>query len=740
MKKIFWALLVGAFTISSSAQIIPQRRYLEPQITVQSVAPTNVFIGLKWVDTSVSPPVLYYWDGATWVEIGVAGVIPGSFAGEALSLLRVNAGETALEFIPGLFVEDDPGPFLRGDPGDPGTDLGIEGGNGTGTGNGGALSLNAGAANTGNAGAAMLSAGDSTGVGGATGALTLSGGDARVGATDVNGGDAILQGGDQDATTGTGEGGSLTLRGGDTTAGDSTGDGGNVTVRGGNAGGAGSGTGGNVVLTPGTGTTSDGQVQVTDPLYLTGGIEINDATSATRILEGSGTPEGSVTASEGSLYLDTTSTDGKLYVKTTGAGNTGWAELASSATIVTAFTGLSDTAGSYAGAANSLVRVNAGETALEFPGSLTLTDSGTDPILSAVGDNMFLRGSGSSPQIEIDFQSSLTLEGGSTSGGDSFIITTSPGSGNPADALRLQTAATSGQDGAPIFIEASDGGTASAGGDITIQAGDGSTTGAGGNIIIAAGDDGASAVADSGNLTLTTEDGQNDFGGAMFIDPGLSEAGSGDVKKFHLFAQRSEVTTDTHLLFSSEADNNVTIGLNDDNTVTEFIIHGDNAVTVATAGGDLSVSAGDGSTTGAGGDLNLNGGDSGTGTPGDVVISGGSSSTEGDVVISGDRLDITSITPEYGLVRVSSFPHAVVASDYHIVADGNGDVDLPPCDAANDGRLLRIKKISTTGSGNVTIDADGADLIDGSGTQTLSSQYSSIDIVCESANTAWWIY
>ena len=47
--------------------------------------------------------------------------------------------------------------------------------------------------------------------------------------------------------------------------------------------------------------------------------------SGTLVLEGSGAPEGSVSAPAGSLYLRS---NGQTYRKGSGAGNTGWVELA----------------------------------------------------------------------------------------------------------------------------------------------------------------------------------------------------------------------------------------------------------------------------------------------------------------------------------------------------------------------------------------------------------------------------
>lgn len=54
-------------------------------------------------------------------------------------------------------------------------------------------------------------------------------------------------------------------------------------------------------------------------------IEATGATSAARVLAGTGTPEGAVAAAVGTLYLRSDGSTGTvLYVKESGTGNTGW--------------------------------------------------------------------------------------------------------------------------------------------------------------------------------------------------------------------------------------------------------------------------------------------------------------------------------------------------------------------------------------------------------------------------------
>lgn len=61
---------------------------------------------------------------------------------------------------------------------------------------------------------------------------------------------------------------------------------------------------------------------VTSEAYMTATRFVHKAATDRFLQWGSGSPEGVVTAAQGSLYGDTT--NGRLYVKNTGTGNTGW--------------------------------------------------------------------------------------------------------------------------------------------------------------------------------------------------------------------------------------------------------------------------------------------------------------------------------------------------------------------------------------------------------------------------------
>ncbi len=66
-------------------------------------------------------------------------------------------------------------------------------------------------------------------------------------------------------------------------------------------------------------------------------------------------------------------------------------------------------------------------------------------------------------------------------------------------------------------------------------------------------------------------------------------------------------------------------------------------------------------------------------------------------------------------------------------AGGAVTITLPK--VINTNRIMHIKKIGTTG--NVTLDGDGSETIDGSATHTLTTQYQSVSIM--SSGTEWYI-
>ena len=59
-----------------------------------------------------------------------------------------------------------------------------------------------------------------------------------------------------------------------------------------------------------------------------------------------------------------------------------------------------------------------------------------------------------------------------------------------------------------------------------------------------------------------------------------------------------------------------------------------------------------------------------------------------------------------------------------------------PAVSGNEGLVYNIKKIDSTGNA-VTVDANSSETIDDATTQTISSQYDSIQIICDGSE--WWI-
>jgi hypothetical protein len=87
--------------------------------------------------------------------------------------------------------------------------------------------------------------------------------------------------------------------------------------------------------------------------------------------------------------------------------------------------------------------------------------------------------------------------------------------------------------------------------------------------------------------------------------------------------------------------------------------------------------------------------------------------------------------------RATPFPGSAVTGtytldldDYYVICSGTGYTVTLPTAVDNDWREYTIKY---TGTGNITVDADGTETIDGSLTQTLS-QWDAMKIVSDGAN------
>jgi hypothetical protein len=60
---------------------------------------------------------------------------------------------------------------------------------------------------------------------------------------------------------------------------------------------------------------------------------------------------------------------------------------------------------------------------------------------------------------------------------------------------------------------------------------------------------------------------------------------------------------------------------------------------------------------------------------------------------------------------------------------------LLPATLDCENRELTVKKIGTTAA--VVVDGNGSETIDGATTQTISSQYDAMHIICDGSN--WWV-
>lgn len=91
-----------------------------------------------------------------------------------------------------------------------------------------------------------------------------------------------------------------------------------------------------------------------------------------------------------------------------------------------------------------------------------------------------------------------------------------------------------------------------------------------------------------------------------------------------------------------------------------------------------------------------------------------------------------------GAIQTQTANYTATEDDDVILCDATGGaftVTLPPA-ADVEGLKLYLKKIDASANA-VTIDADGAEVIDGSLTQSLAARWQSVTIVSNSA--AWWI-
>lgn len=103
--------------------------------------------------------------------------------------------------------------------------------------------------------------------------------------------------------------------------------------------------------------------------------------------------------------------------------------------------------------------------------------------------------------------------------------------------------------------------------------------------------------------------------------------------------------------------------------------------------------------------------------------------------------DLHSLGGFVGDVETVTGTSATLGADDHIMlidddtAGGAVTITLPAC-ASHNGRQYHVKKLGTTG--NVTIDGNASETIDGGLTAVLTAQYESVGLVCDSSN--WSIF
>lgn len=94
--------------------------------------------------------------------------------------------------------------------------------------------------------------------------------------------------------------------------------------------------------------------------------------------------------------------------------------------------------------------------------------------------------------------------------------------------------------------------------------------------------------------------------------------------------------------------------------------------------------------------------------------------------------------PEILLIVAKSGAYTLTAEDGLVIADASGGtftLTLPTAVGIT-GRVYRVKKIDATAN-VVTVDANGAETIDGAVTATLTIQYEAITVVSD--GTEWWV-
>lgn len=89
-------------------------------------------------------------------------------------------------------------------------------------------------------------------------------------------------------------------------------------------------------------------------------------------------------------------------------------------------------------------------------------------------------------------------------------------------------------------------------------------------------------------------------------------------------------------------------------------------------------------------------------------------------------------------VRLVGTTQALATTDEVVIQTSGASITLTLPAATGTGAIRTIKKATTTASGDLTIDGNGADTIDGGATAVLKRQYESVDLV-DYATGTWSI-
>jgi hypothetical protein len=107
--------------------------------------------------------------------------------------------------------------------------------------------------------------------------------------------------------------------------------------------------------------------------------------------------------------------------------------------------------------------------------------------------------------------------------------------------------------------------------------------------------------------------------------------------------------------------------------------------------------------------------------------------------LNADRLDgLHASVFLIGNIVTKTGDYTATATDFTIICDATSGaitITLPDADSSY-RKIYHIKKVDGTGN-TVTIDADGAEMIDDAATVVITAQYESVTIQCD--GTEWWV-